>query len=190
MADDDLPVSRGVRIPRRELVVSFSASGGPGGQHANKTATRVELVFDVEHSPSLLPVQRARVLEKLGPVIRIVVDEERSQLRNRALAEERFVARLAQALHVEAPAAQDQAVEGREGAAAPGQEAAVGDQGQPAAAPPRRLSGRAEPARLQRAVDDVRPLEGAAVGLGQLEHAEDRCPVPNRVTGGLVWPVP
>ena len=103
MADDDLPIARGVRIPRRELVVSFSASGGPGGQHANKAATRVELVFDVEHSPSLLPVQRERVLEKLGPTIRVVVDDERSQARNRAIAEERFVARLAQALHVEAP---------------------------------------------------------------------------------------
>src|SRR3954469_6057855 len=85
MADDELVVSRGVRIPRSELTVRFSASGGPGGQHANKTATRVELVFDVESSPSLLPVQRQRVLDKVGPVIRIVVDDERSQLRNRAL---------------------------------------------------------------------------------------------------------
>ncbi len=103
MADDDLPVSRGVRIPRRELEVTFRASGGPGGQHANKTATRVELVFDVEHSTALLPVQRERVMGKLGPVVRIVVDDERSQLRNRAIAEERLVARLSQALHVEAP---------------------------------------------------------------------------------------
>ena len=79
MADDDLAVSRGVRIPRRELVVSFSASGGPGGQHANKTATRVEIVFDVEHSSALLPVQRERVIDKLGTVVRIVVDDERSQ---------------------------------------------------------------------------------------------------------------
>jgi ribosome-associated protein len=103
MADDDLPVSRGVRIPRREIEVSFSASGGPGGQHANKTASRVELTFDVEHSSAFLPVQRERVLGKLGPVVRIVVDDERSQLRNRAIAEERLVARLSQALHVEAP---------------------------------------------------------------------------------------
>lgn len=103
MADDELTVSRGVRIPRRELQVSFSASGGPGGQHANKAATRVELVFDVAASPSLLPVQRDRVLAKLGPIIRIVVDDERSQLRNRAIAEERLVARLSDALHVERP---------------------------------------------------------------------------------------
>ena len=103
MDDDVLLVAPGVRIPRRELEVRFSASGGPGGQHANKAATRVELVFDVEASPSLLPVQRDRVLAKLGPVIRIVADDERSQVRNRAIAEERFVARLAGALRVERP---------------------------------------------------------------------------------------
>lgn len=103
MADDDLPVSRGVRIPRSELTYRFSASGGPGGQHANKAATRVELLWDAATSHALLPVQRERVLAKLGPVVRVVVDEERSQLRNRAIAEERFVARLAAALHVEAP---------------------------------------------------------------------------------------
>ena len=101
--DDDLPVSRGVRVPRSELTWRFSASGGPGGQHANKAATRVELTWDVAASSALLPVQRERVLAKLGPVVRIVVDDERSQARNRALAEERFVARLAAALHVEAP---------------------------------------------------------------------------------------
>ena len=103
MADDDLVIARGVRIPRRELQVSFSASGGPGGQHANKAATRVELTFDVAASPSLLPVQRERVLGRTGPVIRVVVDDERSQARNRAIAEERFVARLASALRVERP---------------------------------------------------------------------------------------
>lgn len=63
----------------------------------------MELTFDIEASPSLLPVQRERVLAKLGPTLRIVVDEERSQLRNRSIAEERFVARLAAALHVERP---------------------------------------------------------------------------------------
>ncbi len=103
MADDDLPVSRGVRVPRSELTWRFSASGGPGGQHANKAATRVDLTWDVAASSALLPVQRERVLGRLGPVVRIVVDDERSQARNRALAEERFVARLAAALHVEAP---------------------------------------------------------------------------------------
>jgi ribosome-associated protein len=96
-------VSRGVKVPRSELTVRFSASGGPGGQHANKAATRVELTFDVANSPSLLPSQRSRVLERIGPVLRVVVDEERSQVRNRAIAEERLVGRLAAALHVEAP---------------------------------------------------------------------------------------
>ena len=103
MADDDLVVNRSVRIPRAELKVSFSASGGPGGQHANKAATRVELTFDAESSSALLPRQRERVVDRLGPVVRIVVDDERSQLRNRLLAEERLAARLASALHVEAP---------------------------------------------------------------------------------------
>ena len=93
-------VTDSVRIPRHELVLSFSASGGPGGQHANKAATRAELVFDVESSSALSPDQRARVLAKLGPVVRIVADDERSQLRNRTLAEERLAAKLRDALHV------------------------------------------------------------------------------------------
>ena len=101
--NDDLIVTRSVRIPRHELQVSFSASGGPGGQHANKTATRVELRFDVVRSSAFGPGQRARVIERLGDEVRVVVDDERSQLRNRALAEERLVARLQTALHVERP---------------------------------------------------------------------------------------
>ncbi|MEO6628073.1 MAG: alternative ribosome rescue aminoacyl-tRNA hydrolase ArfB [Aquihabitans sp.] len=103
MADDDLVVTRSVRIPLAEVEVRFSASGGPGGQHANKTATRVELRFDVEASPSLLERQRERIIDRLGPVVRVVVDEERSQLRNRVLAEQRLTARLASALHVDPP---------------------------------------------------------------------------------------
>jgi ribosome-associated protein len=103
VADDDLRVTRSVRIPRSELEVRFRTSGGPGGQHANKAATRVELTFDAAASPSLLPRQRERVVERLGPLVRVVVDDERSQLRNRALAEERLVARLASALHVDPP---------------------------------------------------------------------------------------
>lgn len=98
---DDLIVTRSVRIPRHELQVSFSASGGPGGQHANKSATRVELRFDIAESSAFSEVQRARVMERLGADVRVVVDDERSQLRNRALAEERLVARLQSALYVE-----------------------------------------------------------------------------------------
>ncbi len=101
--DDDLIVTGSVRIPRSELQVSFSASGGPGGQHANKSATRVELRFDIAGSSAFSEAQRLRVIERLGDELRVVVDDERSQLRNRALAEERLVARLQSALHVERP---------------------------------------------------------------------------------------
>ena len=99
--DDDLTVTSSVRIPRRELQVSFSASGGPGGQHANKSATRVDLRFDIANSSAFSEAQRARVIERMGDELRVVVDDERSQLRNRALAEERLIARLQSALHVE-----------------------------------------------------------------------------------------
>lgn len=98
-----LPVSSSLSIPLEEIEVRTGPSGGPGGQHANRAHTRVELRFDVEASPSLGPHQRARLLEKLGPVAKVVVDEHRSQARNKALAHERLAARLAAALVVEAP---------------------------------------------------------------------------------------
>ena len=94
-------VSSGLQIPVSELQFRFSASGGPGGQHANKVATRVELRFDVASSPSLGPYQRARLMDKLGAEVRVVADDERSQLRNRHLAVERFRERLALAMRVE-----------------------------------------------------------------------------------------
>lgn len=100
MDDDDLTVNRSVRIPRSELGLRFTTSGGPGGQHANKAATRVEITFDAESSPSLTETQRHRITSRLGPVVRIVADDERSQLRNRRLAEERLADRLASALEV------------------------------------------------------------------------------------------
>jgi ribosome-associated protein len=103
VADDDLRVNRSVTIPASEVEVRFSASGGPGGQHANKAATRVELRWDASASTALGPRQRERVTEKLGDVVRIVVDDERSQLRNRTLAEQRLVARVSSALHVDPP---------------------------------------------------------------------------------------
>jgi ribosome-associated protein len=99
-SDDRLVVTESVRIPRHELDVRFSASGGPGGQHANKTATRAELTFDVESSSAFDDAQRSRVIDKLGPVIRITADGERSQLRNRAVAEQRLIDKLRSALHV------------------------------------------------------------------------------------------
>ena len=98
---DDLVVTRSVRIPRRELDVSFSASGGPGGQHANKNATRVDLRFDVESSSAFSASQRDRVRSKLGSEVRVSADDERSQLRNRELAEQRLADRLRDALRVE-----------------------------------------------------------------------------------------
>ena len=99
--DGMVRVSPSLVIPVSELQVRFGPSGGPGGQHANKVNTRVELRFDISGSPSLGPRQRARLLERLGPELRLVVDDERSQVRNRQLAVERFRQRMAAALHVE-----------------------------------------------------------------------------------------
>lgn len=79
----------------------FSASGGPGGQHANKAETRVDLSFDVEASRSLSGPQRRRIIERLGPVVRVTAEDERSQARNRGLAEQRLAERLADALRVQ-----------------------------------------------------------------------------------------
>ena len=98
-----LIVSRSCRIPLEELEWRFSASGGPGGQHANTANTRAEVRFDVAGSPSLGPGQRARLLERLGPVVRVVASDERSQARNRQLARERLAARLGEALRVDPP---------------------------------------------------------------------------------------
>jgi len=100
---DDLEVRAGLWIPAVELEERFLPSGGPGGQHANRSNTRVELRFDVAASSALRPSQRNRILERLGPEVRVVVDDERSQLRNRDIARRRLAARLRGALHVEAP---------------------------------------------------------------------------------------
>lgn len=98
-----LRVSRSCEIPLRELRWRFSRSGGPGGQHANTADTRVEVSFDVEASPSLGPRQRERLLAKLGPEVRAVAADERSQARNRELALDRLAHRLAGALRMEIP---------------------------------------------------------------------------------------
>lgn len=96
-------VTRSVRVPRRDLEVSFTPSGGPGGQHANRAATRVELRLDLTTCGGLSDEQRRRVIGRLGAELRVVADDERSQARNRALAEQRLVAKLAEALRVERP---------------------------------------------------------------------------------------
>ena len=77
-------------IPLDEIEWQTSRSGGPGGQHANTSDTRVEVRFDVNASPSLGPRQRARLLERLGPVVRATASDSRSQARNREIALERL----------------------------------------------------------------------------------------------------
>jgi ribosome-associated protein len=99
--DDRLVVTNSVRIPQYELQETFSASGGPGGQHANKAATRVELTLDITTSSAFNESERQRVIDKLGEVVRVVADDERSQLRNRSLAAERMASKLRGALHVQ-----------------------------------------------------------------------------------------
>jgi ribosome-associated protein len=101
--EDGLRVGRRLVIPAEELEWRFSSSGGPGGQHANTANTRAELTFDVANSASLGPRQRARLLERLGSEVRVVVRDERSQLRNREIARERLAQRLEEALRVERP---------------------------------------------------------------------------------------
>jgi ribosome-associated protein len=85
---------------RSEIAFRFSRSSGPGGQHAQKSSTRVEALFDVEDSSGLTEAERKRVLTKLGPVVRAVAQDERSQLRNRELATERIVEQLREAVKV------------------------------------------------------------------------------------------
>ena len=95
-----IQVTRSVSIARSEVRFRTSRSSGPGGQHAQKSETRVEALFDVEASPSLSDAQKRRVLARAGPVVRAVAEDERSQFRNRELALERLVAALGEALRV------------------------------------------------------------------------------------------
>ncbi len=100
MADESIRVTRSVSIPIREIELRFSRSSGPGGQHAQRTETRVEAVFDVEASSALSALQKRRVVARAGRVLRAVAQDERSQWRNRELAVERLVASLREALRV------------------------------------------------------------------------------------------
>jgi ribosome-associated protein len=95
-----LRINRELEIPVAEITLRASRSSGPGGQHANVTASRVEASFDVESSPSLSEAQRERVLARVGPRIVAVAQDERSQARNRELALERLAGRLRDALFV------------------------------------------------------------------------------------------
>jgi ribosome-associated protein len=101
MADDPIRVTRSVSIPHNEIELRFSRSSGPGGQHAQKSDTRVEAVFDVEASSTLSDAQKRRVVARAGPVLRAIAQDERSQWRNRELALERLAETLRQALRVE-----------------------------------------------------------------------------------------
>lgn len=96
-------MTRTVELPVAEVELRTSRSSGPGGQHAQKTETRVEAVFRVEESSALSPAQKARVVGRVGPVLRAVAQDERSQARNRALALERLAAQLREALRVRRP---------------------------------------------------------------------------------------
>ena len=101
--DGAIVISAALTIPASELTWRYSASGGPGGQHANTANTKAEVVWDIETSLVITDDQRDRLIEKLGPVLRIAVTDERSQLRNRTIAEERFKDRVAKALVRERP---------------------------------------------------------------------------------------
>jgi ribosome-associated protein len=100
MSGESIQVTRSVSIPRSEIDLRFSRSSGPGGQHAQKSDTRVEATFDVESSAALSDVQKRRVVARAGPVLRAVAQDERSQWRNRELATERLIETLREALRV------------------------------------------------------------------------------------------
>lgn len=95
---DALRIDDRLSIPLAEIELRASRSSGPGGQHANVTASRIEAVFDVEASAALDEAQRGRLTQRAGPVITAVAQEARSQARNRELALQRLAARIAAGL--------------------------------------------------------------------------------------------
>ena len=99
----DLTVNSRIVIPDAELVERFSASGGPGGQHANKASTRVELTWEIESSVVLTDADRRLLMRSLGPTVRIVADDKRSQARNREIAQQRLAQKIREALVVAKP---------------------------------------------------------------------------------------
>ena len=100
---DVLHIRSGLAVPLSEIELRTSRSSGPGGQHANVTASRVEASFDVAASETLSEEQRARISAKLGPRVTATAQDTRSQYRNRELALERLATRLAHALEVRRP---------------------------------------------------------------------------------------
>jgi ribosome-associated protein len=101
MESDAIRVTPSLAIPRAEIELRFSRSSGPGGQHAQKSDTRVEARFDVLASSALSETQKRRVVTRAGPVLRAIAQDERSQWRNRELAVERLIESLREALRVE-----------------------------------------------------------------------------------------
>ncbi|HET7567666.1 MAG TPA: alternative ribosome rescue aminoacyl-tRNA hydrolase ArfB [Gaiellaceae bacterium] len=101
MQGESIRVTRSVAVPVAEIELQVSRSSGPGGQHAQKSETRVVAVFDVEASSALSAAQKKRVLAKAGPVLRAVAQDERSRSRNTELALERLAGVLREALRVE-----------------------------------------------------------------------------------------
>lgn len=100
---DALRIRDGLSVPLSEIEIRASRSSGPGGQHANVTASRIEASFDVRASSALTEAQKERICAKLGPRVTAVAQDARSQARNRELALERLAQRLASALHVPRP---------------------------------------------------------------------------------------
>jgi ribosome-associated protein len=101
MDSESIRVTRSVVVPLGEIELRFSRSSGPGGQHAQKSETRVEALFDAEASSALSAAQKRRVIARAGPVLRAVAQDERSQWRNRELAIERIADQLREALRIE-----------------------------------------------------------------------------------------
>jgi ribosome-associated protein len=100
---DELQIRPGVAVPVSEIELRTSRSSGPGGQHANVTASRVEAVFDVQASTALTDAQKARIASRHGPRVTAAAQDTRSQMRNRELALERLAQRLGAALEVRRP---------------------------------------------------------------------------------------
>jgi ribosome-associated protein len=97
---EELRIDAGLAIPLAEIELRTSRSSGPGGQHANVTASRVEAVFDVRASASLNEAQQARLLERTGPAVVAVAQDARGQARNRELALQRLAEKIAAGLTV------------------------------------------------------------------------------------------
>ncbi len=100
---DRLAITHDVSIPMAEITIRASRSSGPGGQHANVTASRIEAIFDVRRSAALGEAQRERLMARCGPLVTAIAQDARSQARNRELALARLAERLARGLAVQTP---------------------------------------------------------------------------------------